>query len=184
MPRRGKKSEVVYTDRGWAKTTAAISELHKAYVDVGVHEDATGEHGVHVADKAAANEFGTWAIPERSFMRSTFDEQAEALGRLRARLVGGVIDGKITPAQAIGFLGEQHQKDIQAKILDGAGVPPPNHPKTIARKKSSRPLVDTGEMVQSIRWVVVRRTKGTLRGFLSAIFGRRQRGIGAPERPR
>lgn len=175
---RVRKSEVVYTDRGWDRIAASISELHGAYVDIGVHSDATGEHGVHVADKATANEFGTRRIPERSFMRSTFDEQAAELGRLRARLVGGVIDGKLTARQAMGFLGEQHQQDVQAKIR--SGVPPANAPETIARKKSTTTLVDTGEMAQSIRWVIVQRTRGTLRGLLSAVLGRRQRGIGAP----
>jgi hypothetical protein len=42
--------------------------------------------------------------------------------------------------------------DIQDRISDG--IPPPNSPITIARKGSSKPLIDSGQLRQSISFEV------------------------------
>jgi hypothetical protein len=44
---------------------------------------------------------------------------------------------------------------MKRKIVDGAGVPPPNAPSTVAKKGSSRPLVDTGRLVNAITWASI-----------------------------
>jgi len=147
------RSDVIERDLGYVKILAEMAKLDGTYVDVGIHSDAgSTESGMAIAAYAAFNEYGTATIPERSFMRSTFDETVGALNELKRRLVGGVQDGRLTADRAASFLGEFHQRDIQRKI--GSNVPPANAPSTIRMKGSSSTLIDTGAMRQAVRYVV------------------------------
>ena len=110
--------------------------------------------------KKSKSDFAQWAtrgahsikIPERSFMRSTFDEELPALNKRINALFDQVIKGRITPKRALDMLGMNHGKQIQMKITRLRT--PPNAPSTIRRKKSSNPLIDSGQMRASIRHVV------------------------------
>jgi hypothetical protein len=114
-----------------------------------------------IAEIATWNEFGVTVetddgdqvkIPERSFLRSTMDENVERYTDLMGRQLGQVIDGEQTPKGAFKILGAAGVRDVQMKIRKG--VAPANAPSTIARKGSSKPLIDTGRMRQSIDYQV------------------------------
>ncbi|MGH2612652.1 MAG: hypothetical protein ACRDFB_06330, partial [Rhabdochlamydiaceae bacterium] len=64
-----------------------------------------------------------------------------------------ILDGKSTTERSLGLIGQLMTKLIVQKIR--AIVSPPNSPRTIAIKKSSKPLIDFGQMVQSVRYKVV-----------------------------
>jgi hypothetical protein len=148
-------AEVVEKDLGYLAILRNIAEMDGKAVLVGLQADGTtGDKGVLVAHYGAINEFGSanGHVPERSFMRSTFDNTVGKLNDLRTRLVDGVIEGKIDARTAGNLLGEQHQQDIQKTIT--SGVPPPNAPGTIKRKGSSGTLRDTMLMHNSIRYVI------------------------------
>lgn len=104
----------------------------------------------------------TTVIPERPFMRSTYDEQNRKWNDAAQRLIGKIADGKGTADETVAVLGNMIQGDVQRKIV--AGPFTPNAPATIRSKKSSRPLIDSGQMRQSIRWIVRRRGSGKVRG--------------------
>ena len=91
----------------------------------------------------------TITIPERSFLRSTFDEQLEKMNAAGQRKLKEVITGKLAPAAALDQLGQEFTGMVQKKIR--AGPFTPNAPSTIKQKKSSRPLIDKGHMRQSVR---------------------------------
>lgn len=93
-------------------------------------------------------------IPERSFLRRTADHKRKDWLDLMARALGKVVDGKITAQTALGLVGQRASADVKQTITRGAGVPPPLKDKTIAAKGSSRPLVDTGQLVNSITYKV------------------------------
>jgi hypothetical protein len=103
-------------------------------------------------EHAAVHEFGSPAlgIPERSFMRSTFDENAATYRRVLMAGIRSVLDGQAIGASVLSLFGARYARDIQLKIRQGHFVP--NAPSTVARKGSSRPLIDTGRMRNSIRW--------------------------------
>lgn len=158
-------------DRGFIGRMRRMEELSRITVTVGVQADAgAGEDGVPIAEYAGYNEFGTERIPSRPFMRNSFDGNLAEISETIARLTGGVQDGKITPDQAGGLLGELHQGHVQATIQDG--VPPPNAPETIRRKGSSKPLIDQGDLVRSIRWKLEKRAGGAGR-FIKSLFRRK-----------
>jgi hypothetical protein len=107
-----------------------------------------------VGEVAVVNEFGTAdkRIPERSFIRSTSDEEKRRVNRMIAALKIPVIAGFMPADKALGLVGVFMKGKIQAKIV--ALRTPANAPSTIARKGSSNPLMDKGQMNEKIDWVV------------------------------
>ena len=138
-------------DRGYARAMRELVRLANPSVTVGVHGDADDyEDGATVATIARVHEFGHSGkgIPERSFLRSTIDENER---RYAAALGDGIersIMGKSTVYKELELLGLEVKGDVQQKITDIRT--PPNAPSTSAAKGSSNPLIDTGHMRQNI----------------------------------
>lgn len=91
-------------------------------------------------------------IPARPYIRSTVDEKEEDYFRAAKRLSGQMMDDRIEKYQALSIMGQLIEGDIKQKIIDIKD--PPNAPATIRRKGSANPLVDTGLLGGSIRYVV------------------------------
>lgn len=124
--------------------------------DAGVHKDEDGSSsGTTVAEIYYWNEFGTERIPERPTLRPTFIDQRQKyisiLGKISAKAMN---ERSYNMKQAMGKLGEVAQQDIQAAIIELKT--PPNAQSTIEAKGSDNPLVDTGQLVSSIRWAYVK----------------------------
>ncbi len=124
--------------------------------DAGAHKDEQGHATTTtVAEVYWWNEFGTSRIPERPTLRPTFAKEKvkyiQILGKITARVMN---EENYNLRQAMGRLGEVAQQDLQAAIV--ALKSPPNAPSTIEKKKSDNPLVDTGQLVSSIRWAYVK----------------------------
>lgn len=100
----------------------------------------------------------TTVIPERSFMRSTFDEKSNTWQTNTWQQIGLVVDGKTNVKSALDVLGNQMEGDIKKKIE--AGPFTPNAPSTIRQKKSAKPLIDSARMRQSVRYTVRKRGSG------------------------
>ena len=107
-----------------------------------------------LAEIAAVNEYGSedGHIPERSFLRSTYDEGRERYAGLAQQAVTDHVDGRRDIRQGLERLGMVGVADVQERIR--RGIPPANAPSTIARKGSDKPLIDTGRLRQSIDYVV------------------------------
>lgn len=95
----------------------------------------------------------TIVIPERSFIRSTMIEKSSSYVDFVKRLALLIVDGKLEPDKAIRLLGEKVKADIQNKIT--SGIAPPNAESTIAKKGSSKPLIDHGTLLGAISYVVI-----------------------------
>ena len=123
----------------------------KGTITTGVHASEGGspydDGATTVADIASAAEFGL-AQPQRSWLRAWFDEnKSEIESQLATQLRLAMSEGK--PFEwAAERVALWMQADIQRRI--SRGIAPENHPETIARKGSSRPLVDTGLFRSSI----------------------------------
>lgn len=144
---------VTVKDRGLRKIRR---ELEKAsgnvVIGVGLGKSATYEDGTSVVDVAVWNHFGTDRIPERPFISGTMEEKRSEIKAFQLRLSKGIYEGKITQEQALEFVGRDLQSKIVSKINDF--FPPRNAPSTIAQKKSSKPLIDTKQLVGSINYEV------------------------------
>ena len=89
-------------------------------------------------------------IPERSFLRSGFDKYQDDVAKKGQQLLLQVADGKMSARGCMQALG----MELASKIKDYAVEldSPANHPFTTDRKGSSKPLVDTGDMIGGITW--------------------------------
>lgn len=104
--------------------------------------------GPTLAEVAARNEFGDSQVPERSFLRSTFDQHEPDYWSVTSRGIGRVVDGKDSLDTVLKTVGLRIEDDVKGTIttLDT----PPNHPDTIEQKGSDNPLIDSGRMRQAI----------------------------------
>lgn len=124
-----------------------------------VKKDGSGfANGGRFAKKSKANFSSTHRsmgrlilIPERSFVRSTFDEKADEIGEHAEAAVANIINGADIN-MALSRTGQYIEGEIKRKI--GNGPFTPNSPATIRKKKSSKPLIDTGHMRQSVRYEI------------------------------
>ena len=138
-------------DLGLKKFIRQLQVAKVTEVVVGVQQGADND-GQQIAEYAAYNEFGTESIPDRSFMRSAFDENLAELKQDMDTQYGRVQAGQITVRTALGLVGLRHQDQIKNKI--DTNIPPPNSPVTIAKKGSSHTLIDTGAMKNSIHYIM------------------------------
>lgn len=88
-------------------------------------------------------------IPERSFLRTGFDANVNKIADKIENMLNDVLDFGVNPdifLDAIGmeFAGliQKHMKSVNS---------PPNSPLTVAAKRSSNPLQDTGRLIGAIR---------------------------------
>jgi hypothetical protein len=107
---------------------------------------------VYVAEIAFWHEFGTRYAPERSFIRSTWDENVRKYSKLAEQLILLMYLKQQDVISSLNILGLKIESDIKRKITTLRV--PPNAPSTIRRKKSSNPLIDTGQLRASIRYLV------------------------------
>lgn len=124
-------------------------------VDVGIID--AGQHpsgDVTVAEIGFIHEFGSGNVPERSFMRSTIQTGKKDIIALQKKLLGQIQAGQIDVIKALGLVGEVFSDMIRQKIVSIRT--PPNSPRTIATKGSSNPLIDTGQLKNSITYEVNR----------------------------
>ena len=140
-----------------------IEKLANSYVTIGFQEGTVTktqvkgnrkkEGGKSMAQIAAENEYGIGNIPARPFMRTSFDENRDRISAFIANEYNKIIDDESTISKSLNKIGLFGVDLIQVKIR--AIKTPPNSPRTIALKGSSKPLIDFGQMVQSVRHKVV-----------------------------
>jgi hypothetical protein len=121
-------------------------------------DESSGEE-LNNAQLMAIHEYGApeHHIPERSIFRYTFAKE-KAFHDDARKLAKKVGEEAITPTMAVNLLGAKARDELRQSFTDGHLTP--NAPSTIRQKKSSRPLIDTGQLRQSITWVVNGKVKG------------------------
>lgn len=93
-------------------------------------------------------------IPERSFIRSTFDENEDSWSEFIEERVNLIFEGEMRARQLFEQLGAKIVGQIQKKMTDIRS--PKNAAITAANKGSDNPLMDTGELRRRVTWQVVR----------------------------
>lgn len=160
---RGLRFAIKEVDRGWdaLKKMAKTLQQGDSFAKVGFLEEGPGgqghSDGLTNGALGAIHEFGapSVGIPERSFIRSTFEERKpEYLEILRKRLPD-VYAQRLNIERLLNLLGAKAAADIKKRVTAGDSIPPPNAPATVAQKGSDRTLVDTGRMVGAISYAVV-----------------------------
>src|SRR5690606_5993627 len=124
------------------------------YALVGIHESAgvePGSDGLTVATLGAIQHFGNDDIPARPWL----DKGAESGTKDYLETIQEGVEDGLDAKQIMARVGEEAEGAIRQYITDLDS--PPNKPSTIKRKGSSNPLIDTGNMRQSVTSSVARR---------------------------
>lgn len=148
---------------GWDRLTPEgekffrqLEELANKEVFVGFQAGkVVDDRNVDMAQIAMFNELGTSTAPSRPFLRKSVDENADKINQFCTNQLKTISAGG-TAEQCLKQVGVFGVGIVQEKIVDGEYAP--NAPSTIRKKKSDKPLIDTGKMRQSVKYVI--RKKG------------------------
>ena len=137
--------------------------LRDVSVEVGIlrgkYKAEGDEPARYVAQVAAQNEYGHGRIPSRPFMRNAMRKHKKDIRKGLKRVARAETGAKPANIQMM-RLGMAAQNWVRREITDLRT--PPNAPMTIARKRSSNPLIDTGRMRQEIQFRVLNRSGQTI----------------------
>ena len=115
------------------------------------------DRGVDMAQIAMFNELGTSTAPARPFLRQTVDENLDDIKAFGGEKIQDIAEGG-TAEGVLKQLGVYGKWLVQEQIKNGTFEP--NAPATIRRKKSDKPLIDTGKMRQSVNFVIKKKGEG------------------------
>tara|TARA_R110000851_G_scaffold238139_1_gene390952 strand:+ start:81 stop:563 length:483 start_codon:yes stop_codon:yes gene_type:complete len=149
------KSKPVNVAKLIKKMEKVASQPQKVLVGFPENIPYPDEEGTNLIMVAATHEFGSadGKIPERSFMRAGLNEKKAKLKSIwKNKLAKQVLEGEITPVKALGLIGQWGETVVKSKIRTLTS--PANSERTIKEKGSSNPLIDTGHMIQSVRYEV------------------------------
>ena len=144
-------------DKGWRNIKRQFNPPKDTHGVVGIlASEADRDDEFDNVSIGTVHEFGLpeRGIPERSFIRATIDAGVMKYRRLSKTLMQRELQVPHTASlkNALRLLGEKLRADIIAHI--NKGIEPENAPETIARKGSSKPLIDTAQMKQSINYEI------------------------------
>lgn len=121
---------------------------------VGWFETAHYPDGTPVAYVAAIHEHGAGPIPARPFMRPAVAEYGRSWVALLGRGAKAALNGSTSPHAVLEAVTLRAAGDVGKSIK--AVTSPALSPMTIRRKGFDKPLVDTGQMLQSVTGKVER----------------------------
>ena len=148
-------ADIKLTDLGFEKIIANDSKLAGNGVKFGIQAGEGAHEGTDLLDIAIYNELGTEHIPARPFMRDFANKNEHVLVKAMDRQAKNVFAG-MPVATALAQLGEFAQKHQKSHIRQAFRWAKPNAPSTIRQKGSSKPLIDTGALVNAVRYEVLK----------------------------
>lgn len=155
----GTRVEHTYNRRNRDALEKQLREFERSVVAVGYPSPSPKHKGalISVAGLAIVHEFGSEKqnIPARPFMRQTVKHTEAERPKKIAQFYRAVKRGRIKAKDALKALGVWYEGEIQRTIDRGNFAP--LSPATIAQKRSSKPLIDTGELKRSVTSKVERK---------------------------
>ena len=142
--------EVKLIDHGFDNIIRQALKLDGKGVKVGIRRGKGSHDGTDMLDIAVYNHFGTATIPARPFVSDCAEKNAGQIKEAQKRLVYRVYQGGLSAEGALAQLGAWYVNVQKGHILHGGWTP--NAPATVKRKGSNRPLVDTGQLVNTVDW--------------------------------
>lgn len=140
------------------KLQKMLQDMAALEVRVGFqHGKATEDDGTDVCDVAAWNELGTVNMPSRPFLRKSVDENEGKINSFLQSKKDDLVNG-VSVEQVLKEIGIFQKDLIQEKITEGSFAP--NAESTVRKKGSSKPLIDTGRMRQSVNYEIKKKGSG------------------------
>lgn len=120
-------------------------------VKIGFFEGATYPDGTSVPLVAAINNYGapSRGIPPRPFFSNMIAEKSPSWPSL---VEASLKLANYNTAEALDTVGETVKGQLRDSIANGGWAP--NAPSTLARKAGTQPLIDTGQLLDSVKHIV------------------------------
>ncbi len=118
------------------RLTKACKEMGNKKILVGI----VGTQDSEVLKIAAAHEYGLGKLPERSFIRASFDAEKATIEKIVDRAVDKVLLGQTTPDAATNSIGAQAAQLVQNYIDDNRVKPQSD----FSKKTQHTTLYETG----------------------------------------
>lgn len=131
-----------------SKAIATLDALDGLEGKTGWFETAHYPDGTPVAYVATIHEHGAGHIPARPFMRPAVAQYGRSWMDLMAQGAKAALNGTVSPAAVLEAVTLRAAGDVGKAIQ--AVTSPALAPMTIARKGFDKPLIDTGQMFQSV----------------------------------
>ena len=132
-------------------------------IEAGIFEDAGVHHesdsGESVAQIAHQNEFGTFRIPERPFMRTSFFSNRRKYNRKLREITRRGLQGNTLRRSSFDTLGREAVRDIEHSIASGdweANAESTQLKKGGGHQLINSPLIASGQMIDSVTYKVKR----------------------------
>lgn len=122
------------------KLKTACREMASKKILVGI----VGETDSEVLKIAHAHEYGTGKLPERSFIRASFDAEQDKLGEIVTGSVNKVLSGQINADAAANAIGAQAAQLVQ-NFIDDNRVKPQSD---FSKKTQHTTLYETGTHIR------------------------------------
>lgn len=151
-------------DLGLTKIIRETGKLDGAVLEVGIAAEEGSHDGggnLTVAQVGLWMEVGTSTIPARPWLSTAIDDNQTRINALIKVTTEAALDGKDLERR-MKLDGERVLTMVQSKIRKGDPDWKPLHPRTIAKKGSTKPLIDTGQLIQSQTY------KATINGKVSS----------------
>ena len=118
----------------------ACREMANKKIVVGI----VGTSDSDVIKIAHAHEYGDGRLPERSFIRASFDAEQQKLEEITTRALNKMLSGQITVDAAANSIGAQAAQLVQ-NFIDENRVKPPSN---FAKKTQHTTLYETGTHIR------------------------------------
>lgn len=160
----GVTHSIIKNQKPYIELQKVVTKLNDGYVKSGFPD--SGDVGKATRNKANAkpyenisevaqvavwNEFGTDKIPSRPFFRNAINGNREKIFEMAGKFSDLAMVGKITVEQAFENLGLYMQSIIRKSIR--SNIAPPNAKSIERAKNSSKTLIDSGQMINSVTYV-------------------------------
>lgn len=157
----------VVKDSGWSPKLKALFKKYDLTVGIHVEDNGRNDQGLTNAQVGAFHEFPNSRVPQRPFLRPTFDEKQNDYRKYLSRAYAQIAKRGGDPKTALELIGMRVASDVKNRIRDG--IPPTLKASTVKRKGSSTPLIDTGQMLNSIDFQVHEKYGSFQQGVFSQI---------------
>lgn len=141
-------AELLYIQSNGVRKESMRDEM-QAHIDAGMKYSAA--HSLYVQSHGSP----LWQIPPRPVLEPAIKANKKPIANQLKKSYEAALDGNMQEAenclQKAGMIGENAAKGW---FENPANKWPPNSPKTIAKKGSDSPLIDTGEMRKAITYVI------------------------------
>ena len=132
----------------YAKLKKKLEEINSKYVVAGFPKgklnNAHYSNGASIIDVAIWNQYGTNNIPRRDFMGPAAKNWNEYFKNTAEEYHEDLLSGQMSYDDFLNLMGQRGAEFVSEAIVKLKT--PPNAESTIKRKKSSNPLIDTGDM--------------------------------------